>query len=486
MDHLPDLPIEIWKMILLEDFELEELMKMKYVCKKFNQIINFFEFEEIVIGHLKSESQFWYYTNKKLKRDSIVCPCRLDFFDQLNKNSSFANHFNKLKTFKIGLTYNFDLNKFNQLNKLEHLELDSDLWLKEETTLNLPNLKIFKIRIRSNSKLLIIDSFKLSIICSLHLERIQIKRPETVKEITLSMNKNENLKKFLNLEILRYQNQNELDVESLPDLLPLKLKQIHFYLVRDSETRRKMDTYKNKIYSFLAKIKSIPIKDLKVYFECVELELELENKIPTELFLTQPNYHLISNYFNKLEENVRGCELICFAQLLMAFNQRIPDDFFKKFTMVKTIVIRVRLDQDKLIEFISKNTNLEEIYIYHNNFNQEFFDKLPDYCPQLIFFNWDVNDADNSLNFDLNFNFFLKFKNLVKISITKFINLELIFKIFENSKVFYSIAFTHNEDKIVIQKPNNKKPFSFSLEYGESEWSKLKPEELIEIFDLIM
>lgn len=171
-------PVEILRMILSR-LSLSDLLACKKVCMQWQSLVETFKFDSLVIYADRPPAKKWFRTNEKVDCRFSLSSCDYSLDSMQLKEEHLINSIKSLfiHSPKDAYISCFDLgNSLNHLKQLERLEV-SNLDLRSESQLTLPNLKTFSILNIKNS-LLILNTFQ--------LENLKISYPDSLDRIIVT------------------------------------------------------------------------------------------------------------------------------------------------------------------------------------------------------------------------------------------------------------------------------------------------------------
>lgn len=461
MDRLKDeLILSIFNYVSIDDL----IFNCKLTCKKWNLICNRIKFRTLIIKN-DYGSNCWYYWYRPINLEDVIYSSKLCFLD----DPIFKNHFIELKYLKINLQKNeFKLEQLNEYVRLEHLEIDNDIKLKEPACLQLPNLQLIKISFRNNK--LKINSTKLKIINVNQSQFCEIVNKDTVEFIEVEYF-NESLEHFSSLKIFKCDSISLEDYDLLLNL-PSSLEQIHFYFYENLENY--MAEIVTPILTHRLILKNL--ENVSVYFRGIKL---VNNKSITDYGFEEENdLRLVIENFDQIKGTLPWITKINYDELIDEPENLANEPlFFYKFNNIQEIEISRAIDQNQFLCFIKNFSNLISLKLKNTSFNHHFYNKLPCLCALLERFQL-IEKKEVKIDFE----FILKLFLIQKVKINRFLSIDLAMKIITKSKFVKEIEFELNENLVYLKKMNKS---TFQIESANKKWKNLEPKQLLNLFKTI-
>ena len=365
---LNNLPFELYETIL-EYLDLNELLNVRLLNRRFKLVVSEFRIKELIFRDLKKRlcvqhKDNWFHLNKPQNCHAIIDISRI----KLLSSSIFKiQNLKRLFISELGINGTINLDNVNEFKQLEHLEFSfylNKINIDKNRKLSLSNLKSFSfsfIRISDDLKNEDINSiieFDTPSLEAIRLSKgsdlvyFKFNNPSTIKYLSLTFY-DEDTKIFKNVEYLCVLVEITISSNFLSKYPNLKEIRIHEF--RDD---------KNSLIDNMQK------KDLKIYFKDVQiLNAEDLNDCEYELDFQMANYA-------RLDYNLQYDSILNYSNLMNLTN-KIPVDFFKKFTNINAISIDNRVEnEDNLIEFIKNCQNLFDLCLKNSELSQNFYDQL--------------------------------------------------------------------------------------------------------------
>lgn len=446
MELSPILPLIFKQMNLLA------LLKCKLVNRDFRKLSEQIELNEVIVcDEIQKSKDHWFHTNDQIDFSRSI---GIGLF-QLSLSKSFFKLNQNLKRLYLSVDYdrrfNFEfLNNFIQLEQLG-IEFCSEKNLTRDQVINLSNLKILQLHkefstiITSQNqhkiKLTAPELFALS--CSNDsLEYLELAETKTVKHLQTDryLNVIESYKCLESFQCNdipctdRWENRfkNILNISDSLKRLNLNFRYAggemcgHILRILNHVRQQKIDLNK---------------KELQIYLNGVNFidEVQLMQTDLDYLGFQFRNYHLLTG-------DLSFAQRLIYERFLQLTIENIPDDFFKKFYKIHTLIVMVKIiDLDKLILVIKNLNNLTQLHLV-NSFiiEQTFFDQLPAIC-QLT--RLEITD-----NTSINFDFILNFKLLGVLRTNQQLPADLIFKSIEILKNLHLFDFRYNDHRVRLRR----------------------------------
>lgn len=447
--------------LIFKYFDIQELMQMKLICKRFKHLIEGLKFKELIV---KEENfiNYWYHNNQPVRLKNTISHFNII---KLFSNPKFRETFQNLKSLKALLPVNFDLELFN-LFPLEHLEFDSFIYLNRKKVLRLPNLKTCKILALSYVEM---DTIRLESLYCANLSLLKIMHPQSIKYLEVENLKNNcDLKEFTNLKIL---NSNVILNENviLNSFENLEKIYVHSAYEGDSFVNDNMsiNTVK-KIFDDISRY------DVRVFYQGIEIKRNFS------LYFDKDSMAMIKNYYDQLDDNLSKFRFINYSKLIELFANQIPPCFFNKFINVTEINLcrltcQSDIDQNQFFDFLSKCTKLSKLKLESPQFNQEFYDKLPDICCLLESFELTESNIEQ-----LNYDFVLKLKIIKIFDINQRLDLKLIINLLKNPRKSVKFFRTSNvTERVSLIRRSNEAVMDFY--FKRKKWLGIGINELIRL-----
>lgn len=481
METLPD---ELTFM-LFDRLDTSDLIRnCMLVCKKWrNLLIYKYKLKELIIlgDRIWQNAHSWYFTCKPISIKKTIYCWELNNF----KNSSYHNLFfdspsfircfNGLKYLKTYLNeYGFNLEQFNKLPQLNHLEVDNQIYFKiKNVKLTLLNLKILKIIIHKGK--LIVDSDKLEILCVNDLRTLELVKPETVKYLELRFYDNTNLAELTNLKVYKNRFINHFDKNVL-NKASSSLKEMHLY---SNLWVYNFNSNKNIISSIMKQKEDLQ-RDVDVYFQGVKLGIKKFDDYDDD-FNYQSDLYILHKNQDHLEDNLSWIYSIDYNELSDLFDQNLSDaflTFFRKLNNVQSVFLMGNFNMDQFNLFLTYCPSLFQLSLQDpSTINQRFYDELFDKCPNLMIFEIKKeNEVNEAVRLD--YNFILDFKLMEKFNTPHEIEMDLAVKILKNLKIIKDLKFENHRNLVSIKRIDDND--RFQMKYGCSRLlTNLQIEQLI-------
>lgn len=422
------LPIELFHLIF-EYLDLIDLLNCKLVNKQFYRSSISYRIKELNAFNNYQNSSNWFCINQSINLNRVLIQ------KWFLKNELMFN-FNFLKRLRIELgkkdcslrCSNFII-KFNQ--NLEQLEIInySETY---QTTLDLPKLKVFYLdtRIKFNWEINApnLQAIKVNGL----IQFLKIKLPLSIKYLHLRHFDPKIASDFKNLETLSFCNLNEEELllssfSKLNEIIYVPCQLYELFINR-------MNLFKSIIEK---RSKLEKANNLKIYCDNLEInnldDLNGSNIVKCEA--SQSSDEIKSINYNPLIES---------------FNNKFIELYFFKFKYIHQINVINRVeDQDILIEFVTKCTNLTRLFIRNSKLDQNFYDQLSSMNSLEI-----LSILENKSDDHLNLNFVYEMFNLISLVTDQQFNLDEKFKL-NRFKYLREFKFKINKDHIQMIKKND-------------------------------
>ena len=376
---LADLPVEMVCEVL-RGLSLADLVRLKMTAKRYRQIVCDFRVKQLEVqedAHNKSNQIYHCHPNL--------------FVLQLAQPT--LSH---LRHLTIGVQLNhFDFNELNRLNRLMQLKI-ACVPMYDKVCLNLPDLRQLEIICNEKCELKI-DSTKLEkLVYYGPSDLLQVEHPETVLSLDSDLPA-ERLRSFQNLRHLRSSsNLRILDERTLLDLP--NLKEIAYTGTYDDvweafDEDERIADLSPYLKRFMAKKKALGRADLKVQF----VSFELVDHKPIEDYKFDKffyDYHDRSHgSFLELDLHAHNYDqligtfsvpYLAYAELIQAFNGRLPADLFSKFVDIYSVGRTYSLNEKRLLWLLQSVPELKHFESSNETLSESFFRRLTESCSESL------------------------------------------------------------------------------------------------------
>ena len=395
---MDSLPPEI-KLKIFNQLSIRDSIKCRQVCKDWLSIID-------CLRYTRFDFHVSDYERSEIKNfDEKGCDFWILNFEKFVRSITIDPKFSRIKVMKgircISGVENLDV-LVNHFHELEELNLWSAPNVRK-FVLNLKLLKKFKFGCPPNEVKL--ETPSLTHLMTKDLSNFEICYPEQIKY--LQVNNASNLTKFKNLEILIIDDYfgetiSHLSVDLLHQLP--KLKRVHNCC---------------KLENFPENIDQIPIdrhSELQVYYYGFRINSDLFGNFDWTIEMSiifnmrEWTSFVARNYSKSMDDNPHSFPYLDYTQLLDEFNQNIPNDFWKKISNLKAIVLR-NLDEMKILKILD---SIKPVYVYIQNptISRSFLEQLSkfSFIKMLSFHidewpvfleNFDFKDEEIDLTFEI-------------------------------------------------------------------------------------
>lgn len=393
INHLDKIPIEFYHNHLFSYLDIKDLSNLKLVSKNFKKIIESYDILELsVLDDFSNASskENWFSTTKSTKLTNLV----YSSISYVPKNSS--NNFLNLRHLRINFYGPINLKYLSTFIKLQILEVKAVILISPNQLLNLPYLESLSLGFLNDffeSACLTFDTFNLRNLAvyqdsSLNLINriIAFKNPLSICSLRLSkFDKNALI--FKNLECLELEYLDGLvtvDLEMFKKLNKLRIFSCHENF---DDLKNIFQSKKNDLQVVLSGVKLNDVGKIEEYKQCNSYK-----NIHNKMFCFQ-----MDNY-NDLEDDLNFIKVLN-AELVCKLFHNLPADLFSKYTNIQELRIRSNVDEDQLICFIKKCSNLSHLKVFESSISQEFYEQLPE-ISLLSFLQVNIKEV-----VDLNFEF---------------------------------------------------------------------------------
>ena len=403
-DLPPEMVCELFKHL-----NLKQLLKMKSVCKLWNELISRMKIERLNVDVsyrcFNDRGEVWYETHRpQLERDL----CRPKLLIGLCKKPMLA----ALKYLKIYNPHNnvcfelddFDFNELNTLQQLVQLDLRAN---DQNLKLNLPNLQIFSLT-RSN------DDYSLSLNCpKLRVLRyyepngansLHVQHPDTIRILDTSMSGGK-LTRFRNVEVLRTESLLDSSILKLKNLKTLHLNMPLAY-APDDYIPEEFYGLVEGIEDFMQAKRRLNRSDLEVYFAGVRLVKNNLSDIESNLRVRIGSHiepeALYVKHFDRLQAEVGFFNRVDYNRLI-ALMKPLPEQFFERFWNLREVTVTSPVDEEHVLDFLQKIRLVRRLDLQGPLLTQAFFDRLPDVCSPTHFTLDECSEEKNTIQLDFAF-----------------------------------------------------------------------------------
>lgn len=394
---------------VLNHLNLADLVKLKSVCKLWNELITAnVKVSELIVDAIADTRRSWFSSvNKPFdKRNMEVCHANL-FFTNLEKPILSQLKFLRLNP-GMGPHVLKPINSFKEL-----LRLDINYQLCGYLEVNLPKLEILKIW-NNLSGLVRLDCPKLKKL--LYEEsgagNLWIIYPETVLELSTAMYGEMKLSGFKNLKILKCNNEpNALNEQTLTMMPRLKRLQYDGSLCLLSDWYNGFAEVRLILERFIANKNALKRTDLQFYLGGVqltdnldEIDFGVRQKDGTIEIVSDERFY-IRNYDRLQEGPLEFVNEANYTSLMSATDQ-IPADYFDRFVNVESVTADGRVGNQEHFLWYLKNqrSKLCQLKLENTGLEQNFYDSLPTFCSP-----YEIQINENQ---ELNYDFLREFKHL--------------------------------------------------------------------------
>ena len=432
---MANLPIELWHSIF--DFlELVDISACARVSKAVYLAVKAYRIREIAFT--RRVYKWFHYTTPIIHHKH-----RVDFtMASMLKRSSFD--FDHLKRLKIGRRSAIDLDVINQFIHLEELDIDLKNYENEKSrTLSLPNLKVLYIFVPDHLPYVKLDTPRLAKLNTFSLKTLEFVYPESVQCIHTFIHDGK-LSMFCNLEYLNitnYYNQNDFfssyasrEFEQFSWIALEKLKAIDFNYHPDNGVII-IGNFRGTISNLL----TLDRPDLKVFWQNVQVT---DPTLLTEYERSIGNFKSLLAFQLQHYEHLKK-KIDCFwnyefngsmTKLSRAgFNLR-SEKFISKliarYSFRRIVIIGQVEEREILLELIARSSNLLSLEFEKSARDQSFFDRIADTI-QLNDIPLEIFVIRKSTIGVLNFEFVLRFRDLMWFGTDQQLPAKLIEKLFE-------------------------------------------------------
>ena len=449
---MDELPIELYR-FLFGYFELNDLLKMRLLCKKMNEVVNEIGIEELIINQRNLHYGFmlkdnWYFKNKSINFKNLIS----------NLKPSILTHssFSRLKCLRIGNVSGNDKIRLKDLNRLSlvQLEIHYDK-CSIDSKLSILNLKILVIKssIQIRMEIDCPNLRKLSLDYGT-FDLIKFNNLASINHFKTN-NYDVNVQKFKNLIYFECNTATNLEEDILINLPSLSVLKINSYCFNAFQVLMNIleSHLKNQEFKLLYKGVLVSSKEQlsEIDFNQNQLSFQIEN-------------------YSKLHDNLNEMTFIPYGYLISLTNQFTPD-FFKKYSNIQIIELKnVIQDQDCFLKFIRNCKNLYELILIKTKFDQTFYSQLVKM--KLII----LRIFEDDQTFKLDFNFIINMNNLEQLitdlALEHCLGVNLIVNKFKNLKEF---TFLLRNERIHFSKLDN-----YEIKFKKIKKQNLNLNEAIE------
>ena len=466
-----NLPCEILAKII-EFLPLVEIEKCKEVCVMWRLLIeNDIRLRHLVISDQAMSGRKWSFNYAPVDRSNLIK--QFSLIDRKLDEPIFKNIRSLYVCSKSfdGVISNVGqmLSKLKRLVRLEMLNLK----IREKScVINLPNLIYLSIQ-NVNFKAMRLDTPALSHLRMIYNGRmneiemskmIKIQHSTSIKYFE-STKYHSAVESFANLEYLACKEIENLPndfLKGLPNLKAIYLSKARY------ASRNVFDTLKQQNQQLK--------RNLKIYYfgiDGLNLDTNSNNELDDGYFsANKKTTKLLCKNYHKLAEHASFIYGLDYSVVEEHFVE-IPSDFASKFVDLKLVKVNGKVNSKQLIGFLKNHRCLNELNTENASLTQLFFDFLPRLCPHLN----SLSIRDRKKSYD--FNFILKFKNLVYCTIEQKLNYEFICQVFKTTKI-EEFFFSYHDEFLAIMKQNDVWIYGPSTEEPLDEFETV--DEMLESF----
>lgn len=488
-----DLPPEILCK-LFKHLRLSDLLKLKSVCKFWNQLISYnVKVARLLVDADLEIAERWCHPNRPFAEpelcepDLFVTHCKRPILSQLKclKLDNRREYGNKLHCFPA-----IKLNCFRLLEQLEINYLPC-----EPVKLTFPNLRILSLNWRNSKIDVELDCPKLSVLQ--YGERddkdlLRVKQPETIRvlqnEDTFCPMVGTKLIRFKNLEVIKYRMRGPdfLDRLTLQNLK--QLKEIHYDLI---DLEENSDQTIRALKEFLGHRRALGRSKLVVFFVGLQIgkddlsDIDLGSVVRNEKnLISYEKLHM--KHYDRLQEELAFVYEVDYSALISLVGV-LPKDYFRRFSDLRWVKATCPVNEANFLEFIKQCYNLEHFAIHNCDLSQQFFDQLGRLCSFTNFY-LSEDEERRRTETQLEFSFIGKFTRLFHMAVEKDLSLNSLRTLLTslgklellmmNNELLFSFRGTHFE----FWKNNRANKFCLAAK-KKTLLATETPDEIIEQFE---
>lgn len=359
MNNLPSLVLAE----IFSNFSLREKIRLKQVCKGWKFELDAYKPTNLQIHRKQFIPNIqWSVTNDINKYENSFSLSNTNEFDLI---ASILVNLKRLFIYQIESIDNFEIiiTKLNQFGKLEQLELHTLTLNKFE--IKLKNLRILSLSNTYFDELELITPNLETLVCFENIGNIKFSNLDQIKYLFLQ-NYSSDVMKFVNLEYLLCTIFESVESNLLETLT--KLKKIQF------NCRLEDGNINNLVANELKRQKNLfKRNDLEIIDFCFDRSLIT---LSNEYFsINATNVEYVKRTYDRLPLNLQWTFEIDYQQLIQTFKP-ITKDFFRKFISIEAVVVKGKVNEFELFEFLKRCHSLYWIWTEEANLEQEFFNRL--------------------------------------------------------------------------------------------------------------
>lgn len=434
--NLDNLPYDIFYFYIFEYLDVDEILRLRFLNKRFNSIVKSYDIKELAIVHFDDcwhEKDSFYLKNHMDNWFSTTSSIRIEnqqHLYNLNLLSNPAANLVYLRRLRFSYFQNIKLDDLNKFTQLQILEMHGSLAIDSIRHLRLPELLALSlsIELKETGHLLIETPNLHSLdIKKSDLERTKFQYPLSIKYLIIDTYV-ACMSMFTNLECIDFYFFLHSKSDDIFKLKKLKKIRFNFYVANNSANELE-DLFRSK-------------SDLDVVLYGVKLkEIAKVNEFFTKSILV----FQMDNY-DDLEDDLNFIRHIRYNDIKLLLSSNQPFDLFNKYTNIQKLEIDSKVkDSNQLINFLRGHTNFHHLIVKRTSLNQQFYDQLPVIKRLSVL---EIRDEEDS---NLDFGFILKIPYLRLLSIEQDIPISRTFNL-NNLKYLRRLNFMIFGKDLILQK----------------------------------
>lgn len=463
--NIEDLPPEIISVLFHLVFDannLKDLVACSLVNKRWHSIYSTFKVQRLAAIDEDVRDPFnsfaiyylanWYHSEERIREEEI---CSLKMCARLIDRPFLSN----LKHLALSAyLFDFPLDELNRFGQLVHLEIHMRFFCGPSCVqdgqaivhLNLPQLKVLVFSC-FNPVYLYIDCAQLNVLASGHLDRLQVKHPETIRKLEIERFDPRWLAQFQNVECLvlsgntnfDFGQEHKIGLQSLP-----KLKEFYFNVSISRHFRFSswmsspigtLAIVKRALCEFMEDNSLLKGADSRFVFAGFPLTrkrldtidfgmqvIEREERRGEQKEMMYDEYIYAKNW--QLVDPNATLDFITTMDYsrLMSGTEELLTGFFRKFPRIQIVRLTGEVpNESHLLWFLKSLRLLKRLEFDGSQFGQEFYDQLPDVTRSLVEFKMKF-DSVREDGQPLNYEFIGKWSRLVNLALYRDLNVEAL------------------------------------------------------------
>ena len=270
----------------------------------------------------------------------------------------------------------------NELKRLERLRIDL-LQIAREEELNLPNLKYLAVLRIADHKLRIVAPSLIGFETELELGMFEFDDYQLISDLKM---------KAYHADISKFKNLRRLYLGRLYMITNHRTHQLPEDVLRALPHLNELHwahEWANLVPRILAAKHNLNRSEFRpLYHGLLVSETSWKTLIrqgdSAKLFHPEERFDLILRNYNELPERLPYNDFVDYSQVVAQFPAQIPDDFIRKFSNLRRLIVCTEIDREHFTEFLKQCRCLAELRFTRSGLPQDFFDQLYLHQPLLI------------------------------------------------------------------------------------------------------